>query len=85
MAFRAMLRQDVKFFDEKLNGTGILTARLSDEADKIQLLTGPVTGNLVQLAVSITVAIILAFYSSWQMTLIVLVSQSSIVDGSGDQ
>jgi ABC-type multidrug transport system fused ATPase/permease subunit len=74
LSFRAMLRQDVKFFDDRMNGTGVLTARLSEDADRIQLLTGPITGNLIQLAVSMSVAVGLAFYYSWQMTLIVLVS-----------
>ena len=70
--FNALLRQDIGFFDDAKNGTGALTAKLSDEAEKIQGLTGPVLGNLVQLAVSVGVALGLSFYYSWQMTLVVL-------------
>lgn len=71
-SFRAMLKQDVKFFDDKKNGTGVLTSRLSEDPEKISLLTGPIMGNIFQLIVSMTLAIIYAFYYSWQMTLVVL-------------
>jgi ABC-type multidrug transport system fused ATPase/permease subunit len=55
-----------------MNGTGALTARLADDADKIQSLTTLSISSLVQLASSMAVAIGLAFYYSWQMTLVVL-------------
>lgn len=62
----------MSFFDEKLNGTGALTARLSDDADKIQGLTALSMGSIIQLVSSMCVALGLAFYYSWQMTLVVL-------------
>ena len=71
--FKSMLRQDGKFFDDKMNGTGALTARLSEDADKIQGLTGPSMGSIVQLLTSLSVALGISFYYSWKMTLIVLV------------
>lgn len=70
--FQAMLRQEAAFFDKPTNGTGALTSRLSEEAERIQGLTGPTMGNIIQLLSSMTVALALAFYYSWQMTLVVL-------------
>lgn len=70
--FEAMLKQDLAYFDDPKNGSGSLTAKLSDEADKIQELTGPVLGNILQLMVSCCFALIASFIYSWQMTLVVL-------------
>ncbi|KAJ3133094.1 ATP-binding cassette, sub-B (MDR TAP), member 4 [Geranomyces variabilis] len=70
--FDAMLRQEIAWFDEKSNGTGVLTSRLSEQADRIQGLTGPNAANIIQLVVSMGVSIALAFYYGWKMTLIIL-------------
>lgn len=48
MEFHALLRQEIAFFDEPIHGTGALTARLADDATKIQQLTGPVMGTILQ-------------------------------------
>ncbi|KAI3637877.1 hypothetical protein MIR68_004526 [Amoeboaphelidium protococcarum] len=71
MTFRAMLRQEIAFFDDKMNGSGALTARLSEQADKIAGLTGPTFGNVFQMLVAVGVAFGASFYFSWKMTLIV--------------
>jgi ABC-type multidrug transport system fused ATPase/permease subunit len=76
MMFHAVLRQEMAFFDDKRNSTGALTARLSDEAETIQKLTGPAIGSFFQLIVSMGVAIGLAFSYSWRLTLVVLVRWS---------
>ncbi|KAJ3170927.1 ATP-binding cassette, sub-B (MDR TAP), member 4 [Geranomyces variabilis] len=70
--FDAMLRQEIAWFDDKMNGTGVLTSRLSEQADRIQGLTGPNAANIIQLVVSMGVSISLAFYYGWKMTLIIL-------------
>ncbi|TPX56446.1 hypothetical protein PhCBS80983_g04538 [Powellomyces hirtus] len=70
--FEAMLRQEIGWFDDKANGTGVLTSRLSEQADRIQDVTGPNAANIIQLVVSMGVSIGLAFYYGWKMTLIVL-------------
>ncbi|KAJ3159516.1 Multidrug resistance protein 1 [Geranomyces michiganensis] len=70
--FDAMLRQEIGWFDDKNNGTGVLTSRLSEQADRIQGLTGPNAANIIQLVVSMAVSVGLAFYYGWKMTLIIL-------------
>ncbi|KAJ3372638.1 Multidrug resistance protein 1 [Allomyces arbusculus] len=80
--FEAMLRQEMGWFDDEQHGTGALTAQLSEQADLIQGLTGPNAANLLQLLVSMGSAIGLAFYYSWQLTLVVLACVPVLALGS---
>ncbi|KNE63213.1 hypothetical protein AMAG_08361 [Allomyces macrogynus ATCC 38327] len=80
--FEAMLRQEMGWFDDEQHGTGALTAQLSEQADLIQGLTGPNAANLLQLIVSMGSAIGLAFYYSWQLTLVVLACVPVLALGS---
>uniref|UniRef100_T1GL14 ABC transmembrane type-1 domain-containing protein n=1 Tax=Megaselia scalaris TaxID=36166 RepID=T1GL14_MEGSC len=48
MAFRAMLRQELGWFDDKANGTGSLCARLSGDAAAVQGATGQRVGTIIQ-------------------------------------
>ena len=72
LSFTAMLRQDMEFFDDPLNGTGSLTSKLSEDAEKIQTLTGVTLGTIFQLTISLSVSLGASFYYSWRMTLVVL-------------
>lgn len=59
MVFFSILRQDVSFFDEEKHSTGILTARLSSDAQKIQGLTGVSLGTVLQIGTTLVGAIII--------------------------
>ncbi|XP_073533901.1 ATP-binding cassette sub-family B member 5-like isoform X4 [Phyllobates terribilis] len=72
LAFKAMLRQEISWFDDKKNTTGALTTRLSTEAAQIQTATGSRLGLLSQNFATMGLCIILAFIYSWEMTLLVL-------------
>ncbi|XP_073533909.1 ATP-binding cassette sub-family B member 5-like isoform X5 [Phyllobates terribilis] len=72
LAFKAMLRQEISWFDDKKNNTGALTTRLSTEASQIQNATGSRLGLLSQNFATMGLCIILAFIYSWEMTLLVL-------------
>ncbi|XP_073533918.1 ATP-binding cassette sub-family B member 5-like isoform X3 [Phyllobates terribilis] len=72
LAFKAMLRQEISWFDDKKNTTGALTTRLSTEAAQIQNATGSRLGLLSQSFATMGLSIILAFIYSWEMTLLVL-------------
>lgn len=50
LSFRAILRQDIEFFDKDENSTGILTSNLSENPQKINGLAGVTLGTLVQSA-----------------------------------
>ncbi|XP_033639476.1 LOW QUALITY PROTEIN: ATP-dependent translocase ABCB1-like [Asterias rubens] len=72
IAFKAMLRQDIAYFDDHKNSSGALTTRLSTEASLISGVTGSQFGFIVQAFSNIGVAIIIAFIFGWQLTLLVL-------------
>ena len=72
LAFKAMLRQEIGWFDEERNSSGALTTRLADDAAKIQGATGTRLGTLLETSIGLLMAIIVAFVYSWVMTLLIL-------------
>lgn len=72
LTFKAMLRQEIGWFDEERNSTGSLTTRLADDASKVQGATGTRLGTLLETMVSMLAAVIIAFVYSWVLTLVIL-------------
>ncbi|XP_067417766.1 ATP-binding cassette sub-family B member 5 [Emydura macquarii macquarii] len=73
MAFKAMLRQDISWFDDKKNSTGALTTRLATDAAQIQTATGSRLGVIAQNISSMGLSAIISFIYGWEMTLLILV------------
>ena len=48
MGFKAMLRQEMGYFDDRWNSTGALTTRLATDAAKMQGATGVRLGTVIQ-------------------------------------
>ena len=71
-AFKAMLRQDMVWFDDKFNSTGALTTRLSADAAQVQGATGTRLGVLFQVAFSLLLSLIISFVYSWSLTLVLV-------------
>ncbi|TYJ55629.1 hypothetical protein B9479_003661 [Cryptococcus floricola] len=46
--FQAVLRHDIRWFDEEENSTGAVTSNLADQPQKVQGLFGPTLGTIVQ-------------------------------------
>ncbi|ORY03697.1 ATP-binding cassette sub-family B member 5 [Basidiobolus meristosporus CBS 931.73] len=72
LSFVAYLRQEAGYFDEKENGTGVLTSKLSTEAQMVQELTGKLAGVILQALVGLLTGVIIAFVNGWKLTLVVL-------------
>ncbi|RKP07807.1 P-glyco protein Abcb1 [Thamnocephalis sphaerospora] len=72
ITFAALLRQEMGFFDDPLNNTGALCAKLSTEAEMIHGLAGTTIGVYVQMFTSLVVGLVLAFIYGWKLTLVVL-------------
>ncbi|XP_061089920.1 bile salt export pump [Conger conger] len=71
LGFQAMLRQEVGWFDNPMNSPGALTTRLATDASMVQGATGSQIGMIVSSLTSIGAALIIAFYFSWKLTLVV--------------
>uniref|UniRef100_A0A8C2I4V4 Bile salt export pump n=1 Tax=Cyprinus carpio TaxID=7962 RepID=A0A8C2I4V4_CYPCA len=72
LGFHAMLGQEIGWFDDHRNSPGALTTRLATDASQVQGATGSQIGMIVNSLTNIGVAIIISFYFSWKLTLVIL-------------
>ncbi|KAM9305689.1 bile salt export pump-like [Gastrophryne carolinensis] len=72
VGFQAMLGQEVGWFDDPKNSPGALTTRLATDASQIQGATGSQIGMIVNSLTNIVAALIISFYFSWKLSLLVL-------------
>uniref|UniRef100_F6URM6 Multidrug resistance protein 1A n=1 Tax=Ciona intestinalis TaxID=7719 RepID=F6URM6_CIOIN len=70
--FKAMLRQEIGYFDDHFNSTGALTTRLATDASRVQGCTGVRAGTIIQSICALGVALGIAFAYGWQLTLLTL-------------
>ncbi|CAL1712814.1 unnamed protein product [Somion occarium] len=70
LSFRAILRQDVEFFDKEENSTGQLTSTLSDNPQKINGLAGITLGAIVQSASTLIAGFIVGLIFAWKLGLV---------------
>lgn len=68
--FRAMLRQDIQFFDKEENNAGALTTFLSTETTHLAGLSGATLGTILQVTTTLVAAIILACAIGWKVGLV---------------
>ena len=71
-AFKALLRQEISWFDDERNSTGSLTTRLADDAAKVQGATGTRLGTLIETLLTMVIAIVIAFAKQWVLTFLIL-------------
>ncbi|NXO33322.1 ABCBB protein, partial [Locustella ochotensis] len=72
IGFQAMLGQDIGWFDDRRNSPGALTTRLATDASQVQGATGSQIGMIVNSFTNIGVAMIIAFYFSWKLSLVIM-------------
>ncbi|KAJ1500401.1 hypothetical protein HMI56_003843 [Coelomomyces lativittatus] len=93
--FKAVLRQEISFFDRDENAVGTLASKLSLRASLLRNLVGDAMGTVVQVFMSIVVGSAIALATAWQLALVVLafapfimlsgVVQGRILNGLGDK
>lgn len=79
--FRAILCQEIGFFDDPRNNTGALCTCLASEVSAVQGATGVRIGSLLQNIASLGAGIIISFIFSWQLTLLILTFVPFIIIG----
>ncbi|XP_060888922.1 bile salt export pump-like [Labrus mixtus] len=72
LGFHAMLGQEIGWFDDHKNSPGALTTRLATDASQVQGATGSQIGMIVNSLTNIGVAVIMSFYFSWKLTMLIL-------------
>ena len=70
LSFRAILRQDIEFFDKDENNTGQLTSTLSDNPQKINGLAGITLGAILQSVSTLIIGSIIGLVFNWQIGLV---------------
>ncbi|GMF37206.1 unnamed protein product [Phytophthora fragariaefolia] len=70
--FSAMLHQEIGWFDLDENSSGALVSRLATDSAVLQAMTSETLNRGLVNITTLTIAFAIAFYYSWQMTLILL-------------
>uniref|UniRef100_A0A8B9KNT8 ATP-binding cassette, sub-family B (MDR/TAP), member 5 n=1 Tax=Astyanax mexicanus TaxID=7994 RepID=A0A8B9KNT8_ASTMX len=71
-AFKAILRQDISWFDDHNNAVGVLTTKLATDASLVKGVTGSRIGLATSSVCALGISVIIAFCFSWQLTLLIL-------------
>ncbi|KAL4646916.1 multidrug resistance protein 1-like isoform X1 [Arapaima gigas] len=71
-SFKAVLRQDIGWFDDSNNAVGVLTTKLATDASLVKGATGSRLGLAASSICALLIAVIVAFCFCWQLTLLIL-------------
>lgn len=81
-AFRAMLRQDISFFDKDENNAGALTSFLSTQTTHLAGLSGQTLGTILMVSTTLVAAMIVSLSIGWKLAL-VCISTIPVLLGCG--
>ncbi|XP_066999667.2 multidrug resistance protein homolog 49 [Anabrus simplex] len=70
--FKAMLNQEMAWFDDEKHRVGALCARLSGDATSVQGATGSRIGSILQALSTLFVGAVIAMIYSWKLALVAL-------------
>ncbi|CAM9424622.1 unnamed protein product [Ascophyllum nodosum] len=72
MAFKAMVRHDIGWFDKDESAVGILTSRLESEASAVRNATGTNLAHMTQLFMTLVLGTIIGLAFAWQIGLLAM-------------
>ncbi|KAJ8520713.1 hypothetical protein ONZ45_g2501 [Pleurotus djamor] len=70
LSFKAILRQDIEFFDKDEHSTGVLTSNLSENPQKINGLAGMTLGTIVQSLATLIGGFVIGLSFGWKLALV---------------
>eukprot|EP00300_Choanocystis_sp_HF-7_P000016 c10014_g1_i1.p1 GENE.c10014_g1_i1~~c10014_g1_i1.p1 ORF type:complete len:1250 (+),score=337.09 c10014_g1_i1:139-3750(+) len=72
LVFNSLLHQDMGYFDDPLNGVGVLTSRLETDCDSINSVVSFSTAVNIQNVTTLCAGLALAFAYGWELALVLL-------------
>ncbi|KDQ25589.1 hypothetical protein PLEOSDRAFT_1097506 [Pleurotus ostreatus PC15] len=70
LSFKAILRQDIEFFDQEEHSTGSLTSTLSDNPQKVNGLAGITLGAIIQSIATLVGGSVVGLAFGWKLALV---------------
>ncbi|CAO3700743.1 unnamed protein product [Rhizopus stolonifer] len=70
--FRALMKQEIGFYDQDNNSLGALTSKLAIDSKNVNELITKTWGDITQLVVTAITGLAIAFSQSWVLTLVIL-------------
>eukprot|EP00546_Thalassionema_frauenfeldii_P014009 CAMPEP_0178930166 /NCGR_PEP_ID=MMETSP0786-20121207/21060_1 /TAXON_ID=186022 /ORGANISM="Thalassionema frauenfeldii, Strain CCMP 1798" /LENGTH=1444 /DNA_ID=CAMNT_0020606615 /DNA_START=119 /DNA_END=4453 /DNA_ORIENTATION=+ len=70
--FRAILRQDITWFEDEKNALGFLSSKLSTDVKYVRLVTGQPIAATLETVSTLLAGMIIALVSSWEILLVML-------------
>jgi ATP-binding cassette subfamily B (MDR/TAP) protein 1 len=81
MTFKAILRQDIEYFDDEKNNTGALTSNLSENPQRVNGLAGITLGTIVQSIATLVVGLAIGFAYAWRIAVVGLACVPLLICG----
>ncbi|XVE88300.1 hypothetical protein DITRI_Ditri19aG0058900 [Diplodiscus trichospermus] len=82
LTFEKVVHQDISWFDDPVNSSGAIGARLSTDASTVRNLVGDTLALIVQNISTIVAGLIIAFTANWMLALAILaVSPFMLIQG----
>ncbi|XP_065439370.1 ATP-dependent translocase ABCB1-like isoform X3 [Chrysemys picta bellii] len=72
LSFKALLQQEIGWYDDPKNTIGVLLTRLATDASQVKGATGSRLGLFTKTASTLLTAIIIAFVYDWRLTLLIV-------------
>ncbi|XP_044861610.1 ATP-dependent translocase ABCB1-like [Mauremys mutica] len=82
LSFKALLQQEIGWYDDPKNAIGVLLTRLATDASQVKGATGSRLGLFTKTASTLLSAIIIAFVYDWRLTLLILACIPFIIAAS---
>ncbi|XP_065254501.1 ATP-dependent translocase ABCB1-like [Emys orbicularis] len=84
LSFKALLQQEIGWYDDHKNAIGVLLTRLATDASQVKGATGSRLG-FTKTASTLLTAIIIAFVYDWRLTLLILACIPFVIAASAIQ